>query len=104
MYGRYYGGGMMPAPAQDRRSADGRLSVMVFHGSGKLRTLVIFPGIFKGKHVRHTDAVEILTGHEIAVRFDRPAALQIDGETISGVTGYRATAWPQEEAAGSRSV
>lgn len=26
--------------------------------------------------------VEILTGHDIEVRFDRPCALQIDGETI----------------------
>ena len=32
--------------------------------------------------------VQILTGHEITVRFDRPTALQIDGETILGVTEY----------------
>ena len=34
--------------------------------------------------MKHTEMVEILTGHDIEVRFDRPCALQIDGETISG--------------------
>ena len=31
-------------------------------------------------------------GHEITVKFDRPTALQIDGETISGVTEYSVSA------------
>lgn len=35
--------------------------------------------------------MEILTGREITVKFDRPTALQIDGETILDVTSYRAT-------------
>ncbi|HEY8421918.1 MAG TPA: hypothetical protein VIL05_09300 [Thermoclostridium sp.] len=34
--------------------------------------------------------VDIFTGHEITVEFDRPAALQIDGETVSKVTSYTA--------------
>lgn len=100
MNGRYYGGGMMPTPNQNRLGADVLLSTMVFHDSGKLRTLTAFPGIFKGEHVRHTDIVEILTGHDITVRFDRPTALQIDGETIPGVTAYRAlsnAAFPSEK-------
>lgn len=32
--------------------------------------------------------VEILQGHNITVEFDRPTALQIDGETIPNVTEY----------------
>ena len=32
--------------------------------------------------------VKILSGDEITVRFDRPTALQIDGETILGVSEY----------------
>lgn len=90
MNGRFYGGGMMPTPKQDRLGSDGLLSVMVFHDSGKIKTLTVFPGIFKGEHVAHTDVVEVLTGREISVEFDRPTALQIDGETVTGVTGYRA--------------
>ena len=91
MHGRYYGGGMMPTPKQDRLG-ERRLSAMVFHGSGRLKTLMVFPSIFKGEHVRHQEMVEILEGKEITVEFDRPTALQIDGETITGVTSYTAIA------------
>lgn len=90
MNGRFYGGGMMPTPEQKRNS--GTLSTMIFHDAGKLKTLMIFPSLFKGEHIKHTKQVEILTGNEITVEFDRPVALQIDGETILGVTSYTATA------------
>lgn len=92
MNGRYYGGGMMPTPEQDRSDPEHKVSTMVFGGSGKLKTLCIFPSIFKGTHVTHKKQVTILTGHDISVKFDRPTALQIDGETVLGVTGYRVTA------------
>jgi len=90
MYGRYYGGGMIPTPNQDRTS--GKLSLMLFHGAGRLRTLCLFPSIFKGKHIKHTKMVAVHTGKEITVEFDRPTPLQIDGETIPGVTKYTAYA------------
>ena len=32
--------------------------------------------------------VDVTVGKEISVRFDRPCALQIDGETVLGVTEY----------------
>ena len=91
MNGRYYGGGMEIAPAQDRLG-DGTLSVVVMYGSGKLKTLVVFPSIFKGEHVSHKEMIDIRCGREITVEFDRPDALQIDGETILGVTSYTARA------------
>lgn len=90
MYGKYYGGGMIPTPEQDRSSD--RLSVMLFHGAGRLHTLCVFPSIFKGTHVKHTNMVAVHTGHEITVEFDRPTPLQIDGETILDVTKYTARA------------
>lgn len=89
MNGHYYGGGMMPTPAQDRLGEEHTISTMVMHGTGKLRTLVIFPSLFKGEHIRHKNAVEVMTGKDITVSFDRPTALQIDGETILGVTSCR---------------
>lgn len=95
MNGRYYGGGMMPAPQQLRLNEAHTVSTMVFHGAGKLRALRIFPGIFKGEHVRFTKEVDVLTGRSITVSFDRPTALQIDGETILDVTSYHVTAAPQ---------
>ena len=90
MHGKYYGGGMIPAPEQDRSS--GKLSLMLFHGAGRLRTLCAFPGIFKGTHVKHKSMVTVHTGKEITVVFDRSTPLQIDGETILGVTQYTARA------------
>lgn len=91
MNGRYYDGGMIPTPGQDRMHND-TVSTMVMHGSGKLKTLMIFPSIFKGGHVKHTEMVEVVTGKNITVEFDHPTALQIDGETILGVTGYSVAA------------
>lgn len=88
MHGRFYGGGMMIAPEQDRKNAERTVSVSLLYGSGKLKTLIVFPSIFKGEHIKHTEMCKVLTGHEITVKFDRPTALQIDGETILGVTEY----------------
>ncbi len=88
MKGRYYGGGMMCAPCQDRLNPDGSVSAMIMTGKSKLKTLIVFPSIFKGKHVAHKEMVTIRPGHEITVRFNRPTALQIDGETVLGVTEY----------------
>lgn len=90
--GRYFGGGMMATPHQNRCSINKELSILIYHGTGKLRTLSIFPKIFKGTHIEHTKYVEIKTGHEITVTFDRPTPLQIDGETILDVTTYTAKA------------
>ena len=88
MNGRYYGGGMIPTPKQDRLNKEHTVSVMVYYGSGKIKSLAVFPSIFKGEHVNHREIVEVLSGKEITVRFDSPAALQVDGETIIGVTEY----------------
>lgn len=90
MHGRFYGGGMMPTPGQSRTDPEQKLSVLVFHGSGKLKSLLVFPSLFKGEHIKHTKIIEVRSGHEITVSFDRPVALQIDGETILGVTSYTA--------------
>lgn len=90
MFGRYYGGGMMPTPAQNREAEEQSLSTLVFHGSGKLKSLLMFPSLFKGEHIKYKNNIKILSGKEITVEFDRPVALQIDGETISGVTSYTA--------------
>ena len=86
MNGRFYGGGMLPAPEQRREQPTA--SVMVFHGTGKLKSLLIFPSIFKGEHVKKAKHISVLSGNEITVRYDEPRALQIDGETIVNVSEY----------------
>lgn len=89
MFGRFYGGGMMSAPEQNRLAEDKKVSCMVMFGAGKIKTLIVFSSIFKGGHVNHKDMCRVISGKEIEVRFDRPAAVQIDGETITGVSSYR---------------
>ena len=90
MYGRYYGGGMIPTPGQTRLNEEKTLSVLSFHGSGKLKSLIMFPSIFKGEHVKYKKHIQVLSGKEITVEFDRPTPLQIDGETVPNVTKYTA--------------
>lgn len=88
MLGRFFGGGMMCAPGQDRLNEEGSVSLMVMRCSSRLRTLLLFPKIFKGEHIKATNIVTVFKGHEINVRFDRPTALQIDGEVFPGVPEY----------------
>lgn len=90
MYGRFYGGGMNAAPGQRRADPDGKFTVVIWHSSGKLKTLMTFPSIFKGEHVKHTECLDIVKADEVTVRFDNPCALQIDGETVLNVTEYTA--------------
>lgn len=87
MNGRYYGGGMLTAPDQDRFSD--KLTSVVWHDSGRLHTLMVFPKIFKGEHIKYKKMVDVRVGKDITVEFDKPCALQIDGETILNVKKYR---------------
>ncbi len=91
MHGRYYGGGMIATPNQSRENSE-TLSLMVWHGSNKLKTLMVFPSIFKGEHIKETKYIEVIEGRDITVEFDQPCALQVDGETILGVSSYTAHA------------
>ena len=86
MKGKYYGGGMMISPSQDRRS--GKVSVMAMHGGARLRALSAFSKIKTGAHIKYTDIVEIFEGYDVLVEFDRPCYMQIDGEVFCDVQTY----------------
>ena len=88
MKGRYYGGGMIIAPAQDRLNSE-TLSVVVYKTRSKIRALMIFPSIFKGEHIKMKKVENIMTGKDIEVEFNIPCALQIDGETVLNVKSYK---------------
>ncbi len=88
MHGRYYGGGMMCAPEQVRNNEEGTITFVTLYGTSNIRTLMIFPSIFEGKHIEHKKQVVTLSGKNITVKFDKPCTLQIDGETIPDVTEY----------------
>lgn len=88
MKGRFYGGGMMACPDQDRLAEDKKVSIMTYKTGSALTALIVFPNIFKGAHVKKEKVVKIYTGNNVKVKFDRPCALQIDGETVRNVTEY----------------
>jgi diacylglycerol kinase family enzyme len=93
MNGRYFGGGMMITPSQDRLNERKELSFVVVTAKSRLRLLTVFPKIFKGGHVKYTKLFKLFQGKELEVEFDRPVALQIDGETVLGVTSYKARSY-----------
>lgn len=86
MNGRFQGGGMLFGPGQDR-SGD-TLFVYVWHGTGPLSTLLHFPTVMRGTYARFRDHCEVRHGREITLAFGAPRDVQLDGETISGVTRF----------------
>lgn len=88
MNGRFFGGGFMAAPDQDRQNADGTLSLVAMHSKNFFKIVTAFLLIMKGKHTIMKSMIKVIKGHEISVRLSRSATLQIDGETIPDVTEY----------------
>ena len=77
----------MVTPMQDRK-VKGLVSHACFHTSGKIKTLLIFPKLFEGTHLKHKKYFTLRTGKHIIVEFDQPTPLQVDGETFLNVTKY----------------
>ena len=90
MKGRFYGGGFMMSPNQDRSSEDEKISLVVAHNASKFKILFAFLFVFSGKHTMLKKNVEIFTGNNIKVEFDRPTDLQIDGEGFENILTYKA--------------
>ena len=89
MNGRYIGGGMQIAPIQDRLNESRTVASLVVHYKNRFKLLFAFPTIFKGQHIaKYPKLIDVRHGHEITVEFDRPTALQIDGETVKSVLKY----------------
>lgn len=86
MNGRFFGGGLMSAPRQDRFNEKRTVSVVAMYNVSKIRALCVLPSMFKGKHIKYKDNINVIEGHEITVIYDKPAPMQIDGETILDVT------------------
>jgi diacylglycerol kinase family enzyme len=88
MNGNYYGGGMKITPQQNRLNKERTVTVAVWHGSGVLKTLMMFPKIFEGLLSQYPRHISYFTGKQIKVEFDSPRDLQIDGETVRDVSEY----------------
>ena len=92
MNGRYYGGGMNMAPNQDRLNPERTVTNIVYKSWSKMAALIVFPSIFKGEHIKKKNMVKVVQGKKIKVTFDKPTALQIDGETVLDVLSYEVEA------------
>lgn len=88
MLGKYFGGGMKIAPSQDRLNKEHKVTSEVIYGKARLTFLMRFKNITAGKHYGYKDMVDVREGHEVTVKFDRPCALQVDGETFLNITEY----------------
>lgn len=87
MKGKYFGGGMQVAPFQDRFFEDKNVTFVCVSNASRLTLLFAFPSIFKGKHTKFK-CVKMIKAKEVEVEFDKPCALQIDGETFLNVKKY----------------
>ena len=97
MNGRYYGGGMNVAPMQDRLNKERTLSCVVLKDKVPLHALMIFPKIFEGKLVDCKKNCIWFTGKDIKVEFDKPCAVQVDGETILNISTTECHSYREEE-------
>ena len=88
MRGRFFGGGVMIAPAQNRLNEEGTLSVVCLHKKNRLVTVSRFGTLFKGEHVKYRDWCYIAQGRDIHVDFTIPCTLQIDGDIVPEVSSY----------------
>lgn len=87
MKGKYYGGGIMAAPNQDRFDPENKVTVVCLHKRSRVGTLIAFPTYSKGKYAGKKWASAV-RGRKVEVKFDKPCALQIDGEVVHDVTSY----------------
>lgn len=96
MKGRFFGGGMMIAPQQNRNDSDGKISVLVAHNLSRFKILTLFPSIFKGKHTKYTKYIDLVKCNDISVKYDCPCTLQMDGEPVFNVDSYSITTVSEE--------
>ncbi len=88
MNGRYFGGGFMSAPNQDRLNSEKSLTVVAMYSNNFFKIVVAFLRLMKGTHIKMKSMIDIIEGHNISVKLSKPAPLQLDGEIIGDITEY----------------
>lgn len=78
MIHKYEGGGLMVAPHAD--PTDGKLSVCLAHGLGRLKAFFLLPTLVFGKHVKFK-GIEAFHCNQLEIMVSREAAVHTDGET-----------------------
>ena len=91
MKGKYFGGGCMIAPNQDRLDPDKKLTIVLIKCKNRVKCLTAFSSVFSGTHLKYKNIVTVLEGMDVKVEFESPSILQFDGETVTGVQEFTAT-------------
>ncbi len=78
--GKYYGGGMMPAP--DAVLDDGLMDICMVSEVSRIKILNLFPKYMKGKH-SVINEVSFYKGKRLLIDSDEDLCVNIDGEIIS---------------------
>lgn len=78
--GRCYGGGLeiLPMAVMD----DGYFHVCIVRDISNLKLLLLFPTIFKGKHIDYKEYVEIFKVNKIVLKNKDSISLNLDGEIL----------------------
>lgn len=92
MKGKFYGGGMMVAPNQNRFNKDNKVTFVCLHKRSRLVTLMRFTSLFKGEHIKWSDWCYTIEAKHTIVEFKYPCSLQIDGEIVENVLKYEVKA------------
>ncbi len=88
MNGRFFGGGFMSAPNQDRLNKDQKLTTVAMYSNNFFKIVIAFLRLMKGTHIKMKSMIDTIEGYEISVKLSKPAPLQVDGEVIGDVTEY----------------
>ena len=78
--GKYYGGGMKILPTS--KINDGYLHICIISGISKIRSLYLFPTLFKGNHINYKKYVKLYKAKEIKVKSKEELFLNIDGDSF----------------------
>ncbi|PKM96359.1 MAG: diacylglycerol kinase [Firmicutes bacterium HGW-Firmicutes-1] len=77
--GRYYGGGMQPAPKA--LLDDGELDFGIIAKVSRMKALILLPRFINGKH-ESLDEVSVCRGKKLMVKSEQAMPINIDGEII----------------------
>lgn len=88
MNGKFFGGGFMAAPDQNRVNSEQTLSLVAMHSRNFFKIIIAFLLLFTGKHTRLKSVITIIEGHEFKIKLNHKATLEIDGEIIPDVSEY----------------
>ena len=81
--GRYYGGGMMPAP--DAKLNDGWLDICLIRVTPRWKIFALFPKFIKGLHGQLKE-VSFYRGKSVTIQSEKYISLSTDGEVVTAKT------------------